>query len=331
MRKLLFVPLLIILAVISLLIWWNVNSREVNDKDNTAQPFLITRGQSASVIAKNLEKQGLIRSNSVFRLYLEVTGNAEKIQAGEYTLSPNLNLRAIASLLLSGPQELWVTYPEGIRREEIALRTINTLGLKGDQALDFWDEFIASSEDHEGYLFPDTYLFPRDISASKVVNKLKDTFEVKTAEIKPGSLTLAQIVNLASIIERETITDEEKPIVAGILVRRLEIGMALQADATLQYITGTKRCGGQMLQLVEDCEWWVPPTVQDKEIVSSYSTYGRRGLPQGPIGNPGLKSIEAAETPAETPYLYYLHDNDGKIHYGETLEEHNENIGKYLQ
>ncbi|MDO8503666.1 MAG: endolytic transglycosylase MltG [bacterium] len=331
MRKLLFVPLLIILAVISLLIWWNVNSREVNDKDNTAQPFLITRGQSASVIAKNLEKQGLIRSNSVFRLYLEVTGNAEKIQAGEYTLSPNLNLRAIASLLLSGPQELWVTYPEGIRREEIALRTISTLGLKGDQAQIFWDEFIVSSEDHEGYLFPDTYLFARDISALKVVNKLKSTFKVKTTEVKSGSLTLEQIVNLASIVERETITDEEKPIVAGILTNRLNIGMALQADATLQYVTGTRRCGGQTLVEMLSCQWWVPPTVQDKEIVSSYSTYGRRGLPQGPIGNPGLKSIEAAANSTDSPYLYYLHDAAGKIHYARTLDEHNENITKYLR
>ncbi len=331
MKKFLFFPLLIILAVISLLILWNVNSREVNDKDNTPQPFLITRGQSASIIAKNLEKQGLIRSNSVFRLYLEVTNNAEKIKAGEYRLSPNLNLLEIASLLLSGPQELWVTYPEGLRREEMALRTISTLGLEGNKAQIFWDEFIASSEDHEGYLFPDTYLFPRDISGSKVVNKLKDTFEVKTAEVTEGSLTLAQIVNLASIIERETITDEEKPVVAGILIKRLEIGMALQADATLQYVTGTRRCSGQTLAEMLSCEWWIPPTVADKEIVSSYSTYGRRGLPQGPIGNPGLTSIEAAANPTDSPYLYYLHDAVGKIHYAQTLEEHNENIARYLR
>jgi UPF0755 protein len=139
---------------------------------------------------------------------------------------------------------------------------------------------------------------------------MTSTFESKTSELE---LTRDQVI-LASLIERETITDEERPIVAGILNNRLDIGMALQVDATIQYAKGS----------------WDPILPQDKALNSPYNTYKFPGLPPGPIANPGLTSLKAVANPEETDFFYYLHDSKGKIYYAKTLEEHNQNITKYL-
>ncbi|MBI4033134.1 MAG: endolytic transglycosylase MltG, partial [Candidatus Blackburnbacteria bacterium] len=142
-------------------------------------------------------------------------------------------------------------------------------------------------------------------------------------------------VTLASIVERETLTDEERPIVAGILLKRLEAGWPLQADATLQYAIASVNCTlrkeTSAAQSVKCEDWWPIPSSEDKKIKSLYNTYLNRGLPPGPIANPGLSSIKAVVSPQDSPYWFYLHDGNGKIHYAKTSEEHAENIRKYLQ
>lgn len=339
MRKLtlLSAPFILLVTVVFILfLWWKNVSQAPNYQDSMISEFLITRGESLQKIARRLEQQGLVKNEFAFRLYVQLKGYQTQIKAGDYRLSPNLTLQQMVLTLLSGPKELWVTYPEGLRREEIAVTTIKTLDLKQDETKIFWEEFMEASKSEEGYLFPDTYLFPRDVAAAKVVAKLKTTFDGKVteqmlADLKKSGRTLKEAVILASIIERETNTEEERPVAAGILLQRKEIGMPLQADATLQYIYGG--CRGMLLkpgQLPLVCEWWTPPTVEDKKLQSPYNTYLNTGLPPAPISNPGLASIKAAIYPEKSDYLYYLHGKDGKIRYARTLEEHKENIRKYL-
>lgn len=324
MKKLLaLIPLALLVFVLLTFFWWRTVSKPADPENRQAQDFLIVRGESAERIGQKLEKEGLVKSKLAFKFYTQLTGQEKKIQAGEYRLSPDLSLRQLVQTLVSGPRELWVTYPEGFRREEIAARTIQTLGLEGSEADNFWFEFLEETQGQEGFLFPDTYLFPKDVSARTVVNKLRATFDAKVKEmISDGDIILA------SIIERETLTDGERPVVAGILLKRWRAGWPLQADATLQYAVANAKCRMQNAK----CErWWEQTKIEDRKINSPYNTYLNPGLPPGPIANPGLSSIKAVIYPEESPYWFYLHDTSGKIHYAETIEEHEENINKYLR
>jgi len=285
--------------------------------------FLITKGSSASLIADNLKEKGLIKSSLAFRIYTQITGISKKIQAGEYPLSAGDSLFKIADLLTKGPRELWVTIPEGLRREQIAVKFATGLSKKDEAS--FVEVFLTVSSGKEGYLFPDTYLFPKDATPEGIVNKMLTTFEKKT-NLDTSLKSTKDIIILASIVERETLSDEERPIVAGILDKRVKARWPLQADATLQYAAATVRCAGNLL----DCKWWEPVLKADLEIKSAYNTYKYPGLPPGPICNPGLSSIKAALAPTASDYWYYLHDAGGAIHYAKTIEEHNLNIQKYL-
>jgi UPF0755 protein len=133
---------------------------------------------------------------------------------------------------------------------------------------------------------------------------------------------------LASLVEREARREEDRPIVAGILLKRWQNNWALQADATIQYEAGSKNCGIGLKG--EKCDWWEPVKKTDLGIDSPYNTYKYKGLPPTPICNPGLASIKAVIYPKETDYWFYLSDTSGKIHYARTVEEHNENIRQYL-
>jgi UPF0755 protein len=224
--------------------------------------------------------------------------------------------------------ELWVTIPEGLRREEIAEKFISGLEKQGSEIMHFRSEFLEESSDLEGYLFPDTYLFPRDVKASVVVSTLRNTFNMKMEEVGnnyPSGYGLNDIVTLASLIEREAITDEERPVVAGILYNRLTNNWPLQVDATVQYAIANVRCKDKV-----ECSWWPKSlTREDLEVDSPYNTYKYPGMPPFPISNPGLKSLIAAVNPTSSDYYFYIHV-DGKIYYAKTLSEHNENVRKYL-
>ncbi|HCR35502.1 hypothetical protein A2130_01735 [Candidatus Woesebacteria bacterium GWC2_33_12] len=272
--------------------------------DNKSVDFLITKGSSVAQIGNKLESSGLLRSGIVFKFYVQLTNSQSKIQAGEFQLSPNLSLVQILDQLKKGPKEIWVTIPEGLRREEVAIKFAKTLGKDNE----FIKEFLTLTAGKEGYLFPDTYLFPKFATATQIVNKLTLTFERKI-----GDITFEQVI-MASLLERETFSDSEKPIVAGVLYKRLENDWPLQVDATLQYIKGD----------------WKPVYSIDKEIKSPFNTYKNLGLPPSPIASAGLTSLEAAKNPESSDYWYYIHDDKGTIHFAKTLEEHNVNIQKYL-
>jgi len=319
------------ISLVGGIFWWKWNSRPISD-DKTPIRIVIPRGRSAAQVAQELYRKGLIRSPLVFKFYVQLTGKAKNIQAGEFQLSPNLSIPEILEMFSKGPLQLWVTVPEGLRREEIVGRFIEGLEMQGIQAETFGQEFLESSEGKEGFLFPDTYLFPRNATASAVIKVMNQTFEKKIDEDLRGAIaksdfTLEEIITLASIIERETKTSEERPIVAGIFMNRIDIGMGLQADATVQYAIASSKCKSNSKS---ECSWWPILTKEDLQIDSPYNTYKFKGLPPLPIANPGLSSIKAAIYPEDSDYFYYLHDPDGKIHYAKTLSEHNENVRKYL-
>jgi UPF0755 protein len=314
-KKLLFLPLLVVLVLAAVAVWFYINVQPVSDNKNFSN-FVITKGASASQIGTKLQSSGFIKSALAFKIYIQFTGQSGKLQSGQFRLSPSFSLFQNINALFKGPIEIWVTIPEGLRREEIAAKFAAALGRDST----FVDEFLLASKEKEGYLFPDTYLFPLDASATAVVKKMTDTFSAKTSGLTPkgSNLTFVEAVTLASIIERETKTDAERPIVAGILINRLNAGMPLQVDAAVQYAIGTSK------------DWWPILGLTDLKINSPFNTYKFAGLPPAPIANPGLSSLKAAFAPTATSYWYYIHDSTGQIHYAKTLAEHNANIAKFL-
>ncbi len=277
----------------------------------------IPRGLSASSIAHTLEEQGVVKSNLLLYFILTWSHDPANIQAGTFVYSEPLNVWQVAERLTmasSVDNLVAVTLPEGFTIKEFAELASNRL-VNFDK-----EHFIELSEGREGYLFPDTYYLPNDFTAEELVNLLSETYVQKTAdlneEITAHHLTQEEIIILASILEREANTEECMRIVSGILQNRLDIGMALQADATMEYALD------RPLNQLE---------ASDLEIDSPYNTYIYKGLPPTPIGNPGLMAINAVLNPIVSDYFYYLTDDEGNFYYAETFDEHRANIAKYLR
>lgn len=329
------IALLVLTPVILIVgfFWWKSVTSAPSDNPKEAR-VVIVKGASAERIANALEEAGVIKSAFTFKLYLQLKGMTTSIPTGEFEIPQNLSLSQVVAKLLEGPTEVWVTIPEGLRYEQYPDLFINALNLSGTEAIEFKQLFLTSAEAYEGRLFPDTYLVPKDITATDAVNILTTTFESVfkpewEAELSKLGLDQDEVIILASLLERETISDSERPVVAGIMFNRLREGWPLQIDATIQYIMANVNCNPIDS---EDCTWWSKNiTKSDLEIDSAYNTYLYSGLPPAPIANPGRSSLESVVFPEETDYWFYLHDSDGKIHYGETLEDHNQNIQKYLR
>jgi len=317
--KKLFISLLFLLASFSAGLIFVYSQTKPVSNDSSAKYFLILKGTSASKIAINLKEAGLIRSPFLFKVYTRFSGISQKIQAGQYKLYPNHSLFKVISVINKGPIEVWVTVPEGLRREQIVEKYIFVLNPSDPES--FRNEFLNLTKTKEGYLFPDTYLFAWDASPSMIVDKMLTTFEQKIENITTDQLVIA------SLLERETVNDVEKGIVAGILYKRLKNDWPLQVDATVQYASATLKCQDRS----DDCNWWQQVTKDDLVINSKFNTYKFTGLPPFPIASPGLSSLRAAISPEDSPYWFYIHDSKGTIHYAKTLEEHNLNISKYLK
>lgn len=335
MKKLL-IPVFLFIATILFLIggylWWARNSRAVSFNE-TGVRFVIPKGWSATQIGNSLYDKDLIKSPLAFKVYVQVTGKTRDLKPGEFTLFSNMNLISIIEKLMQGPDELWVTVPEGLRREEIVEEIIEDLEMDNIRASEFREQFLFLSAGQEGFLFPDTYLFPRNVEASMVVRKMSDTLNEKIegaiAEgIGESNYSMNQIITMASIIERESRKNSERPTVSGVLWKRLETdGWLLQADATVQYAIANENCK----RLDTKCsDWWPILTRDNLEINSPYNSYKFKTLPPAPIASPGLGSIEAAVFPTKSSYWFYIHDHEGEIHFAETITEHNLNVGKYL-
>lgn len=312
---------LIILALLVIVFsfWYKEGLLPVEKDDNTAKIFVIKQGESINSIVNNLKNADLIRDKLVFYLLIKKLGIEKSIQAGDFRLTRSMSAVEIAKELTHGTLDVWVTIIEGLRKEEIANIFAKSHNIP---------ETLFIEKAVEGYLFPDTYLIPRDAGVEQILKILSDNFEKKVSKdivesAKNKGFSKDELLTLASIIERETQSYEDKKIVAGVLLNRLRLGMPLQVDATIQYALGYDE---------KERSWWKKQlSNKDLRIDSAYNTYINTGLPPGPICNPGLDSILAVIDAVDTNYLYYISDKTGKMHYATTLEEHNRNISKYLQ
>ena len=317
-RVIIFFVVLILLLLGSWL-WWIDGTSPVAPLDPKPIMFVVRQGDGVRTIAANLANQNLIRSSTAFFVLVKIMGLEKSLQAGDFRLNRALGADEIASELTHGYLDVWVTTLEGWRNEEIANQLAKDLDIPEG-------EFLKVAQ--EGYMFPDTYLIPRDASAAAIANIFRSTFDQKITEqmkvdAQKQGLTVEEVIILASIVEREGRTSEDRPVIAGILLKRLNADWPLQADATLQYALG--------YQATEKSWWKKSLTTEDKKIRSAFNTYLNPGLPPRPISSPGLASLKAVIYPQESAFWFYLHDNDGNVHYAATIEEHNENIARYLQ
>lgn len=303
--------------------------------DNTPVTFVIEPGETAAEIATRLEEEGLVSDAELFRRYVQYYQLDAGIEAGEFTLRQTMTISEIAQALQRGQRpEQTVTIQEGLRLEQVAagvaeqtdiseeefLALVTTGWREAGLTFSFLDD-LPSDATLEGFLFPDTYRLPENPTAIDLLNRMLETFdarvslEMRAAAAEQG-LDVYELVTLASIVERESVLDEERALIAGVYHNRLEGGWFLGACPTVQYALGAPD------------NWWPQFTLEATDVDSPYNTYHNLGLPPGPICSPGLASIQASAYPAATEYFFFLADctkNDGSHLFAVTQDEHNAN------
>ena len=299
------------------------------------QPFEITLGESPAAIAERLEEARLIPNAAIFTDYLVYRGLDTTLQAGQYSLSPQATPLEIASSLQDAtPKEITLTILDGWRMEEIAA-TLPTSGLEFSpdaflaaaqgrpDGFPFLDQ-LQESNSLEGFFFPGSYRLPRESTPDDVIAVLLDAFQAQlTPDLLSGfeqqGLDIYDAVILASIVERETVVEDEMPLIASVFLNRLAIGMSLEADSTVQYALG--------YQDASETWWKNPLSLDDLQVDSPYNTYLYGGLPPGPIANPGSVALKAVAFPAQAGYYYFRAacDGSGEHRFAETFEEHVQN------
>lgn len=317
---------LLFLSLGILLIGWYSWASSPVDRDlSNKTEIVIQSGESLDQIIENLHKKKLVRSRTATKTNIISRGLSKKIQAGYFYLSPSESLNTITQKLTSSnTKQMWVTFPEGLRREEMAQILLEKFSEENSQPNFDSQDFIRRTVNLEGYLFPDTYAFDPDANTEEVVNRLNQEFKKNIQSLGVYS-NQEEVVILASLLERESRKSEEMPLIAGIILKRIESGWPLQIDATVQYAISSNKCS----QL--DCDWWPSSlTPNDLKINSSYNSYLNQGLPPSPICNPGHTSLESAINPKASDYWFYLHGLDGEIRFAKTIEEHQQNICLYL-
>lgn len=301
------------------------------DEEVEGIEFKIIKGDSFRSIGAGLSQATLIKSITVFKLYALLSGRAQQFQPGVYKLMPTMSVPEIVSMLSTGgANEVTVTIPEGSTVNDIDL-LLTHAGVIEEDAIKYFSlfdsliddyPFLSQTRSFEGFLFPDTYQFERDSSAEDVVKILLDNFTEKAWTLLVVEDQWYDILILASFLEREIPEFEDRRLVAGILLKRLETGMLLQIDATLSYI----KCRGTFLECSR-----IQVVKEDLDIVSPYNTYQRLGWTPSPIANPGEEALRAALSPKSSPYWYYLSARETKeTIFSKTLDEHNDNRVRHL-
>lgn len=275
----------------------------------------IKKGSTLTEIADTLYHADVIRSPLFFTALVRGAGKSDQLQAGAYVFPKHVSLFGVVGSLLSLESRVnpvRVTFPEGATAREMGL-------LLGEAVPGFdGDKFEELATSREGFLFPDTYLLPPDITPGEVVDMLTTTFDEKIAELQPeidrSGMSIEELVIMASLLEKEARTADVRRMIAGILWRRIELGMPLQVDAVFGYIQGRST---------------FHPSYDDLAVDSPYNTYMHKGLPPGAIANPGIEAIRAAATPIKSKYLFYLSDAYGRTHYASDFDGHIANRRKY--
>jgi len=310
---------------------WFVSSRmhEPYRGYSGAEQFIVIRqGAGTGEIGRRLAEGGVVSDGRLFRLAVLWTRQGRSLKAGEYRFDHPLTPLDVVGMLARGDVYVRrITFPEGLTIEEMAkLYESHGFGPADDFVRATKDvsqirDLDPKATDLEGYLFPETYSLQRETSASQLVRAMIDRFRtVYRSAVPAGSdsgMTTRQVVTLASLVEKETGSPEERPIVSAVYRNRLKIGMPMQADPTIVYaLEKARKYDGNIRR-------------EDLSLDSPYNTYKYPGLPPGPIASPGKASLEAASAPAAVPYLYFVSRNDGTHVFAKTLDEHERNVQKF--
>lgn len=329
-RILILLALFVIFAGIFLFVSYRVDNSV--GKATEQQKIVIEKGDDIRVIAKKLKAEKLISKEAYFIYYVWTRELSAKLLAGEYEIEPKLKIPEIVQLIIDGktkPAHIKITFPEGWTAEDMAKR-LNKKNLPGNEFLELVMkpsfEIIAQfallrdnpvGASLEGYLFPDTYFFAPEETAKSILIRMLKNFDAKFSQnlktqIENQNKSAFEIITMASIVEAEVPNNDDRKIVSGIFWNRLGVGMALQSDATVSYALG----GEKKIQHNAD----------DINNDSPYNTYKFKGLPPGPVSNPGLASIDAAINPTITDYFYFLNNpKTGKTFFSVTFEQHLQN------
>ncbi len=315
-------------SLISLFLFFRISFTEASIP---IDDFIVLAGMSFNEIADKLKGENLIASKAAFRIYGAITGKARQLKPGEYSLSSDFSVSKLFRILTKGPEEISVVVAPGLTLKEIDEKLSSFNIIKPSEIINFNVNGLRNSYSFlskagtevgspEGFLLPDTYRFFPDSGADLVIHRFLDNFKTKALPLFENSDNILDKLILASILEKEIPDYEEKKIAAGILLKRLKVGMPLQVDASVVYA----KCSSRFLNCPRLTE-------ADYKINSVYNTYFYPGLPKGPISNPGLESIKAVLNPIKTDYWYYLSDpKTKKTIFSETLDEHNKNRVVYL-
>lgn len=288
--------------------------------------FVIQSGQSLSAIANALESEKIITNRRIFKFYARYKGLGEKLQAGEYVLSGSRSPKDILDILLRGKVKLYkITIPEGLNIIETS-GIVETAGFCNKETfvslcndLKFIRSLGIQAGTLEGYLFPDTYFFPKHSDCQIIIKSMVRHFhQIFTTEWRERANKLGfsvfEIVTLASIIEKETGDASERPVISSVFHNRMKKNMRLESDPTVIY--GIKNFDGNIKK-------------KHLRIKTPYNTYQIKGLPLGPIANPGEKALEAALYPDRTSFLFFVSKKDTTHHFSKTVQEHNRAVRKY--
>lgn len=288
--------------------------------------FSISPGQNLATISLQLESESIISNSRYFKLYARIKKAGRKLKAGEYLLSASNSPEQILEIFLKGKVKLYkILIPEGWNLEQIA-REIEKNGFCS--AIEFknicYDKGFINKLDIksislEGYLFPDTYFFPKQTSCESIVQTMTDHFKktltpAMIARAGELGLSINEIVTLASIIEKETANAAERPIISSVFHNRLKKDMRLETDPTVIY--GIENFDGNIKR-------------EHLQMLTPYNTYKIKGLPIGPIANPGILSLQAALYPAQSEYLFFVSKKDTTHQFSKTVKEHNQAVQKY--
>jgi len=325
-KRVLFVFILLVLFWVS---WFSFEFSFSPKHSSEVVTFEVKTGETVKDIAQNLEDQGIIRAGWAFLLGYRLFYSGQSLKAGEYTVQLPISAKNVLFILTEGKVKLYpVTIPEGLTRRETAQHLESLLSIDSAEFLKVSDDISLISDldpeakNLEGYLFPETYSFPKEPDADEVGTTMIAQFrkifdEIWTKRADEIGMSIREIVILASLIEKETSRPEERSLISGVFHNRLRIGMKLDCDPTIIYV------------LKEEGRFKDRLRTKDLKLDTPYNTYLYGGLPPGPIANPGKGSLEAALYPAEVDYLYFVSKNDGSHHFSRSFREHQNAVNKY--
>jgi len=328
-RKLLYISIFLILILLTLVVSYFTVLNYIKTTPSVVEDTVveIPKGSGLSSISEKLMHSGVIANDKLFILYVMKEGWQDELKAGEYKFEKGSTMADVANKIVRGDVELdQVTIPEGLTVKEIA-RLLKEKGVVGEA--DFIEEtqnkvlikklLGPDATSFEGYLFPETYSYSRSLTPKELivlmVERFKAVYEPLSDQRKRVNLTDNEILTLASIIEKETGAAFERPVISAVFQNRLRIGMKLDSDPTVIYGMGENYSGNLRRR--------------DLKEYTEYNTYVIKGLPPGPIANPGKDSITAVFDPADVKYLYFVSKGDGTHYFSNSFREHQNAVNKY--